>query len=98
MAVSSQSSTLGTDDLKSLSLFKFSYVTSPSMQGKLLWTHLPQRDNLFAVFDQIYCKDLSGLLVKRRFLKIIRGGDVLVFSLPFTLLHGAQAMCLLTPL
>ena len=69
---------LNTGGLKTLSLFKFSYATNPSLQGKLLWTHLPQRDNLFAVFDYVTCRDPHGQPVRSSLFKVLRGTEVLV--------------------
>lgn len=78
MASSSQVNTFDAEGLTTLPLKKFSYVTTPASCGKLLWTHLPQRDNLFAVFDFVIDKDLEGLIVKKRFLRFVRGDEILV--------------------
>ncbi|KAL9118187.1 MAG: hypothetical protein Q9187_005271 [Circinaria calcarea] len=78
MALSSQANTLEAEGLTTLPLKKFSYVTTRTSHGKLLWTHLPQRDNLFAVFDFTTTKDLEGLTVKKRFLRFIRGVEILI--------------------
>ena len=78
MAPSSQVNTFEGEGLTTLPLKKFSYVTTPASRGKLLWTHLPQRDNLFAVFEFLTGKDLEGLTVKKRFLRFVRGNEILV--------------------
>ena len=65
-------------DLLTFSLCKFSYATTVTLQGNLLWNHLPERDNIFVVFDAVATKDHLGLLSKVQFLKIVRGGEVLV--------------------
>ena len=78
MTSSSQVNIFDADGLTTLPLKKFSFVTTPASRGKLLWTHLPQRDNLFAVFDFATGKDLEGLVVKKRFLRFVRGDEILV--------------------
>ncbi|KAL8784483.1 MAG: hypothetical protein Q9195_009030 [Heterodermia aff. obscurata] len=58
----------------SLALFKFSYCTTQELKSKLVWTHLPERDRLFAVFDRV---NVGGFTSQRRTLKLLRGGDLL---------------------
>lgn len=65
----------------SLSLFKLSFCTTANLRSNLLWTHLPNRDDLFAVFDSVFRKDLQGSVTEKKVLKLIRGGDLLVCSL-----------------
>lgn len=64
----------------SLPLFKLSFCTTPTVRVNLVWTHLPQRDNLFAVFDYVSQKDVEGFTTQKKILKLIRGGDLLVRS------------------
>ena len=64
-----------------LSLFKLSFCTTATLRSNLLWTHLPNRDDLFAVFDSVYHKDLEGPVTEKKVLKLVRGGDLLVGSL-----------------
>ena len=59
----------------SLALFKLSYCTTRDLKARLLWTHLPERDRLFAVFDSV---NVGGFTSQRRTLKLVRGGDLLV--------------------
>ena len=59
----------------SLALFKLSYCTTQELKSKLVWTHLPERDRLFAVFDYV---NVGGFTSQRRTLKLVRGGDLLV--------------------
>lgn len=96
MALSSQANTLEAEGLTTLPLKKFSYVTTRASHTKLLWTHLPQRDNLFAVFDFTTAKDLEGLTVKKRFLRFLRGDEVLVCSstdkLPVNGFHSSRSL------
>ena len=62
----------------SLTLFKLSFCTTATLKSNLLWTHLPSRDDLFAVFDSVFHKDLEGSVTEKKVLKLIRGGDLLV--------------------
>ena len=62
----------------SLPLFKLSFCTTPTVRANLVWTHLPQRDNLFAVFDCVSQKDAEGFMTQQKILKLVRGGDLLV--------------------
>ena len=62
----------------SLTLFKLSFCTTPILRANLVWTHLPQRDNLFAVFDYVTRKDVEGFTTEKKILKLMRGGDLLV--------------------
>ena len=64
--------------LVALELFKFSFSTSASRRSLVQWTHLSGRGDILAVFDNITTTDASGLLVKRLFLKVLHGGEVLV--------------------
>ncbi|KAL8825961.1 MAG: hypothetical protein Q9191_004090 [Dirinaria sp. TL-2023a] len=61
----------------SLTLFKLSFCTTPTLRSRLLWTHLPNRDNLFAVFDSLFQKDLEGSVTEKKMLKLIRGSELL---------------------
>lgn len=62
----------------SLSLFKLSHCTTPNLQSNLLWTHLPNRDNMYAVFDRIRKTSLEGLIVEQKVMKLICYGELLV--------------------
>ena len=42
------------------------------------WTHVPDRDNIFAVFDLVRDKTLDGAVLEKKLLKVVRGGEVLV--------------------
>lgn len=44
----------------------------------MLWTHLPNRDDMFAVFDQVKMKDHDGIVRDKRLLKLVRGADNIV--------------------
>ena len=61
-----------------MTLFKLSFCTTPTLRSHLLWTHLPNRDNLFAVFDSLFQKDLEGSVTEKKMLKLIRGSELLV--------------------
>lgn len=61
-----------------LTLFKLSFCTTAALRSSLLWTHLPNRDDLFAVFDSTYSRDLEGSITEKKVLKLIRGGGLLV--------------------
>jgi hypothetical protein len=50
----------------------------------MLWTHLPNRDDMFAVFDQVRRKCLDGTVSDKKVLKLVRAGELLV-SAPFTI-------------
>ena len=62
----------------SLPLFKLSFCTTVGLRSNLVWTHLPQRDNLFAVFDYVTRSSVEGFISQKRTLKLVRGGEVLV--------------------
>ena len=61
-----------------LSLFKFSYCTTASPRSPMQWTHVPDRDNIFAVFDLVRNKTLDGAVLEKKLLKVVRGGVLLV--------------------
>ena len=44
----------------------------------MLWTHLPNRDNMYAVFDNTRKLCSNGVVAVKRVLKLVRGGDMLV--------------------
>ena len=60
------------------SLRKYSYVTSPRMYAKLLWTHLYGRGELLAVFDEVTIPSTQGSFGCRKFLKIIQEDRLIV--------------------
>ena len=66
--------------LVTLPLYKFSHAMSPTLQSRIQWSHLPQRDNLFAVFDEVRERDHEDAIVRRSVMKIVHGGNVLVRS------------------
>jgi hypothetical protein len=84
-------------DLISLALCKFSHASSNiSFHGKLIWTHLPERGNLFLVFDRRTQKDSAGIVFKASLMKIIRGSDVIVsygaiLNVPVPFMTSARA-------
>ena len=61
-----------------LPLFKLSYCTISSPGQRMLWTHLPNRDDMFAVFDETRSRELDGTVTSKRVLKLVRGGELLV--------------------
>lgn len=66
------------DGPTTLSLIKFSYATTPTLQAKILWTHLPERNDLYAVFEEVNTKQSGGLLQRRKMLRIIQGSNLIV--------------------
>ena len=44
----------------------------------MLWTHLPNRDDIFAVFDEIRSRELDGTISGKQVMKLLRGGELLV--------------------
>ena len=44
----------------------------------MTWTHLPNRDGMFAVFDQVMKRNADGVVRERALLKCVRGGELLV--------------------
>lgn len=61
-----------------LALFKFSYATYRGLQAVVPWTHVPERSNLFVVFDDVRSRENNGLITTTKLLKIVCGGEVLV--------------------
>ena len=86
MSSSSQKGSLFNDSSLTLSLFKISYTSSATVQGKFTWTHLPQRDNIFAVFDGLNGPAYGASSQVGRVLKLLQNSDVLVCFLCFLLL------------
>lgn len=66
------------NNLVTLALYKFSYATTIDILAKPIWTHLPQRDNLFAVFDQVAGETAPGRVARQKILKIAQAGELLV--------------------
>ncbi len=65
-----------------LPLAKFSYATSLSEHDAYInWVHLPQRDNLFVVFDTIRIRLSGNRYEERKVLKVVCGSDILVILL-----------------
>jgi len=73
-----------------LPLFKLSHCTVSGHGARMLWTHLPNRDDMFAVFDQVSSRDLGGAVLSKQILKLIRGGELLVTT------RGLEAFVTLT--
>ena len=44
----------------------------------MIWTHLPQRSDIFAVFDVIRKVEIGMVISERKVLKLIRGSELLV--------------------
>ena len=44
----------------------------------MLWTHLPNRDDMFAVFDVLRRRTLEEVVIEKKVLKLVRGGELLV--------------------
>lgn len=62
----------------SLPLFKLSHCTTTTPRSNMLWTHLPNRDDMFAVFDQLRRMNFDGSIVEMKVLKLVRAGELLV--------------------
>ena len=65
-----------------LPLFKFSHCTSPNPGAKMVWTHLPQRSDMYAVFDIIRKVTVGKDVSETKILKLIRGGELIVRIFP----------------
>ena len=79
MASLSQRSIQGVAQPLVFSLAKFSYATcSADLIGPINWTHLPDRDNLHAVFDHVCVQEMSGPVVEKKVLKVVRGPEIMV--------------------
>ena len=61
-----------------LSLFKLSHCTTPNPQAKMIWTHLPQRSDMFVIFDVIRKLGIDTIVSEIKVLKLVRGSEVLV--------------------
>lgn len=77
-SLSQQNTPVALDNLFTMPLAKFSYATTLVRQSKPTWTHLPERDNLFAVLDLVSCKGSGSGVNRRNVLKVVRGGDLIV--------------------
>ncbi|KAL6714390.1 hypothetical protein ACLMJK_007813 [Lecanora helva] len=60
-----------------LPLFKLSFCTISHPGARMIWKHLHNRNDLFAVFDETRSKDLSGVVVTKQALKLFQGGELL---------------------
>ena len=49
----------------------------------MTWTHLPNRDGMFAVFDQVMKRNPDGVVRERALLKCVRGGELIVRNQSF---------------
>lgn len=52
----------------------------------MIWTHLPQQSDMFAVFDVIRKIGIGMVVLEIKVLKIVRGGELLVSIFPLNLL------------
>ena len=43
----------------------------------MTWTHLPNRDGMFAVFDLVMERNPDGVVRERALLKCVRGGELI---------------------
>lgn len=77
-SLSQQNSPVALENLFTMPLAKFSHATTLMLQSKPTWTHLPQRDNMFAVLDLVSSKGLGNGVNQRNILRVVRGGDLLV--------------------
>ena len=76
--LSQQKSPLVSDNFFTMPIAKFSYANTPRLQSRPTWTHLPDRDNMFAVFDLVSSKGSGDCVIRRNVLKVVRGGDLIV--------------------
>ena len=83
------------DDLLTMPLAKFSYATTLNLSSRLTWKHLPERDNIFAVFDVVKSKGLAGRIKRQDVLKVVKGGEVLVCYHP-VIKKNAFPTCLIS--
>ena len=49
----------------------------------MIWTHLPQRSDMFAVFDTVRKVRISKDVSETKLLKLVRGGELLVSIFPY---------------
>ena len=77
-SLSQQTSPSALGNLLTMPLAKFSYATTSGLQSKPSWTHLPNRDNMYAVFDLVKSKGSGDSVNQRDLLKVVRGSDLLV--------------------
>ncbi|KAL2044738.1 hypothetical protein N7G274_002513 [Stereocaulon virgatum] len=75
-----------------LPLFKISYSTTATPRSSKQWTHLPNRDSMFVVFDMVRKKDLDGVVVERKLLKLVKEGELLEEIELDALTHQARIM------
>jgi hypothetical protein len=79
MASIPQRPTQGVAQPQVFPLAKFSYATcSADLNGPINWTHLPDRDNLHAVFDHVRVQTTSGQVSEKTVLKVVRGPEIMV--------------------
>ena len=52
----------------------------------MIWTHLPQRSDMFAVFDMVRKARIGKVVSETKILKLIRGGELLVSIFPYNYL------------
>ena len=90
--MSSSSRSSGPTGPLSLPLCKLSYCTTPTLASKMTWTHIPAQDDMFAVVDQVKRLGLGGSITTRKILKLIRGGNILVCQVTYSVVYFAVAM------
>lgn len=77
-SLSQQRSPAALNGLLTMPLGKFSYATTLALQSKPIWTHLPDRDNMFAVFDLVSSMGSGDDVSQRNVLKVVRASDLVV--------------------
>ncbi|KAA6413315.1 MAG: hypothetical protein FRX48_03059 [Lasallia pustulata] len=75
-SLSQQRSPAALNGLLTMPLGKFSYATTLALQSKPIWTHLPDRDNMFAVFDLVSSMGSGDDVSQRNVLKVVRASDL----------------------
>ena len=76
------------DDFVTLSLQKFSFATTQSLRGKLLWTHVAQsNNNLFAIIDHVTYKNNEDLIVRKKIFKVLHGEAMIVSKRSYQVLE-----------
>ncbi|KAK0515136.1 hypothetical protein JMJ35_002515 [Cladonia borealis] len=77
MASSISTTSVATPRPLSLPLFKLSFCTALTPRSPMTWTHLPNRDGMFAVFDHVMKRNPDGVVGERALLKCVRGGELI---------------------
>ena len=71
---------------QAFALLKYSFVTTASLRGRLPWNHVPQRSNLFAVFDKVSYVEQDKSVRILNLLKIAEGPNLIVSAVFFGIL------------